>query len=211
MADSPSLTAWLLRLAPRRFSRDKGQKFAWGIGSTGDVILDAVTMAVNCRFPSSAPEDALPRISRDRRLPRGPGESTESFRARLKAAFTAWQWAGTEFGMLGQLKAYGLSNSDIVENYEWDDPWPHDTDNWSRFWVVIPEGGHPWSGSIPADDQTALRRLIRAWKPANAICVEVIALTSGRLLDWPNDGTTLDDLDVAGFTLDDSSALRFSW
>ena len=196
-------------LAPRRFAQERGQKFVFGFSSVGDVILDGTTEAVGARFPSFCATDALQYLGRDRRLVRGPNEATASFRARLKGAFDAWTLAGTVSGLTGQLEAFGLTGFVVIENHQWDDPWPHDPDNWSRFWVVVPEGGHPWTTSIPSDDEQTLRKIIRAWKPAHTICVEFIAITGGRLVDFPLGSTvTVDDL--SSTTVDDNSSLRFA-
>lgn len=193
---------------PRRLAFPWGRRLLGFMAAVHDVCADGVTHATGCRFPKHAPSDALTPLGRDRVLLRGPGESDEQYRARIVGAWEAWQWGGTSTGILSQLEAYGLSPV-LIANYEWDAEYPHDSDNWSRFWIVLPPSSHAYVGSFPSSDEATIRSLIRKWKDGCEVCVEVIAVVSGRLVDWPFAVPTVDEIEAAGELVDDNVSLRF--
>ena len=202
-----TLTGWAEQLFSRfpRFRRQWGSRFVWGIAATGDIFLEACEQAMVCRFIVHAPEDALPYLGRDRRLIRGPAELAASFRARLVAAWVAWEWAGTKTGVLGQLVAFGFKSDtaspDIIESQ--DTNWPPRSSWWSRFWVVIPEGCHPYSGGVPPNDQENIRRIVRQFRSGEVVCERAVVVQSGRLAGWPRDGYTVGDAENDGLTVGD--------
>ena len=204
-----NFVAFARRLAPRRLSFEWGQRFISWIAAPFDVLADSFQYAVGCRFPSIAPDDALPYIGRDRQITSGPAEPIDSYRRRLQGAFSAWQWAGTEKAIIDQLEAYGFDSPVIVENHEWSVEYPHDSDNWSRFWVILTEGTHSFSTSISAEEQLSISRVVHQWKAAHVVCVEVIAIVSGRLVDWPAPVRTVDEIASSGELVDDNVSLRF--
>ena len=52
---------------------------------------------------------------------------------------------------------------------------------WSQFWVIVPEGTHPYTTSIPTEDQIGIRSLIKKWKPGRWSTQGAIFITSGSV------------------------------
>lgn len=143
------------------------------VGFTLDCIKDAyLTRTRNgllFRFPqtgpngTTAPEDALAAIGRDRRIVRGINETRQSYAVRLLAWLDAWKRAGSPFGLLSQLAAYtgpgpafrtvdvrgnwfsidaDGTQSVLINQANWDwDGDPNALVHWSRFWVIIYPNG----------------------------------------------------------------------
>lgn len=189
----------------RRLAGENGKRFLGVLVQVHEAITDGVEQAAWCGSPDHCPEDALVPLGWERGMVQGPSESNDSFRARIKGAWVAWEWAGTEYGLVSQLEAYGLTPVII----EARDLIQSDT-NWSRFWVVLPAGGHPYVGTVPDDDQRTIRTIIRRWKPAHVVCEEVVVMLGGRLYGYPDDGLTYDQADAAGLTFGDSQPVRFA-
>jgi hypothetical protein len=55
---------------------------------------------VKARMPTLAPVDALAKIAAERGIERGQTETEASHRARVRAAWDSWRWAGTAYGLL---------------------------------------------------------------------------------------------------------------
>lgn len=178
--------AWGEKIFSRfpRMRREFETRLVYGIGYVADEIYELANFAVACRHVALAPDDALPYHARARRLIRGPAETAGAFRRRLQAAWDAWSQAGSEAGLLAQLNAYlGTTGTFVIESQ--DASYPPRSSWWSRFWVVIPAGSHSYSGSVPADDQTALTRIINQFRPAHCICDRVRVLESGGYIWHP--------------------------
>lgn len=173
---STSYRKWLLeggmRLPPWLLGK-WGSRWVYMIGLVNDAIMEATVQAVKARFPTVAPDDALPYLAEDRMLEPGLGEDSATLRKRILGVWDAWQWAGTEKGLLDQLKAW-LPSADwrVIANREWSVPpegrpaspdydpghgKPGDPDYrpprgkcaidgadwWSRMWVLLQQP-HPW-------------------------------------------------------------------
>lgn len=52
---------------------------------------------------------------------------------------------------------------------------------WSQFWVVVCEGTHQFTGSIPAGDEVAIKGLINKWKPGIWSTTKAVFITSGSV------------------------------
>lgn len=164
--DSIPLPGWL--------RRHWGARFAYIPAILADAVLEAVRQGVRARFPSVAPEDALIYLAEDRLLEPGLEEDPETLRRRILDVWKAWEWGGTERGLLSQLRAWLPSaNWRVIANREWSVPpegreaspnWdpghgrPGDPDYrpprgkcairgeewWSRMWVLL-QHPHPWA------------------------------------------------------------------
>lgn len=181
----------------------------YGIGYAADKLAELATFAVGVRHVANCPDDAIPYHGRDRRLIRGPSESASSFRLRLFRAWDAWSQAGSVAGVVSQLQAYLGKTTDPVILESQDAGVPARSTWWSRFWVILPIGSHDYVGSIPADDQEALKRIIDQFRPADQICDQVVAIESGRLWGYPDDGYTWGDAVSDGLTWGDNVAHEF--
>ena len=73
-------------------------------------------------------DDALPYLGLERALPRYAGESTDSYKARLKTVWDVWVLAGPDTSILSQLEIMGY-DADIFFN--------------------LPPGGEAVAGSLP--------------------------------------------------------------
>jgi hypothetical protein len=184
-----------------------------------DGVLEALTEALFASWlrEPTAPPDALAWTGIERSIERFPGETNESYRDRLIAAWTAWEQAGNEAALLAQLDGLGLTDIEIVSyrtpGWDWDSAagltWAEGVgaaDNWSRFWVIIK--GHPWvgegtfgDGAIYGDGGSigsnatleqigAMKRAIKKWKPAHVQCAWIILVTDEATWDVEQpDGT----------------------
>jgi hypothetical protein len=196
-----TFTSWLAEFAPRRLSFDRGKKLLAVIGSCYDVLADGFFYGISCRFPSVAPDDALPHIGNDRLIYQGPAESLTAYRERLAHTFDAWTWAGTEYGLRLHFGSLGLDDLVLLADSDWWHDEQYLTD-WSRFWAIIPAGHY----TLPSDeDLVSLKRIIETFRPAHVTCSSVIIIVSGRLVGYPTN-QTFDELEAAGLLLSDSVA-----
>jgi len=174
-------------------------------GLMADTVAEGMGAAV--RMPwllePLSPPDVLPFIGNERRLPRYPGESIAQYRARLHGAWKAYEFAGDESSILGQLEAAGYPGAKIY------DPWNMGIlplGYWSQFVVWFPIGTHPvtsagavWGsfnygdgtvygpGGLTVAIATTLRGIIKKWKPVEWICRGIMFQISGWA--W-GDGST---------------------
>jgi len=178
-------------------------------GLTGDLLAQAMSDAV--RMPwlldPKSPDDVLPFVGNERGLPRYPGESVASYRARLVAAWEAHKFAGSAKGIEDQLAAYGYPGK--VSFFPGrDGPHGEPAPYWSQFWITFPTGTHPITSEGPPwdsfnwDDGTTwgpvgytpefaatLHAIVNKWKPVRWICRGFIFETGTAV--W--DGFTWDD------------------
>jgi hypothetical protein len=87
-------------LAPGWLRDAWGTAFLGAFGKRKDAHVALLKEAVKARFPSYGSADALALLAQERGIVRGQTETEASHRARVKAAWEAWLWAGTSYGML---------------------------------------------------------------------------------------------------------------
>lgn len=180
------------RLTPPWLLDAVGAAWQRVLGEAQDALIEAAKAAALAGYPEHAPADALPVIGDERRIERGPGESEDSYRERLRTSFEAWVWSGTKRGLLAAFHAAGFPLVETITNREWDPAPPDgDVDRWARFWLVIgqPHGMQPlawddgwdWDDTGLTYDSTAtpedierLKRLIRTWQPGHARCAGLV-------------------------------------
>jgi hypothetical protein len=133
-------------LSPPRLRQRFGASLMRVLGAVKDAVADAARQAVKARMVALAPDDALPWIGAERLIERYPGETTPQYRARLRAAWDAWLFAGTAQGVVGALRAAGFNASVFSVRAApswWVGAWPPNgpealpAASWSRFWIVI--------------------------------------------------------------------------
>lgn len=79
----------------------KDDRWRIPIGQLGDELVQAAIDAVRLRFPSRTPDDrSLAITGRDRRIPRAPEETIESYVRRLNLWLDLWGIAGLPLGLL---------------------------------------------------------------------------------------------------------------
>lgn len=157
---------WLGRDIIRKANGDTvitDSRILWPIFAVLDAKGLQARLGVRARFPDYAPEDALQWIGDTLRVLRGPEESSEAYRARLKLGIDDARRIGTAWVMLEHIRAYctphavrvrlvnnhgtfytidrdGTRTVDRGANWNWDGS----SDAWSRFWVMIyPTTGTP--------------------------------------------------------------------
>jgi len=156
------------KLLPSWLQDGDGEKVVYLLAATKDGRLEWETEAVAARWPEYAPDDALPKLGRERRILRGPDEARASYETRLKGWIPAHKRRGHAFGILEQLDGYlqphvcrfrlitntGMwytRDSDDSESWlranptNWD--WDGSSSSWWRFWVIIypPADGSLWA------------------------------------------------------------------
>lgn len=105
--------AWVT-LRPIWMRYGRGARDTWvSLDLVADVCADlllrcAMTGMVLTAYCS---DGAAALIGKERKLPRFTGEKLASYKQRLWGAWDAWEYAGTEKGILGQLQAAGMSTT----------------------------------------------------------------------------------------------------
>jgi hypothetical protein len=157
---------------------------------TADLLADGLRLAL--RMPwlldEESPDDILPLIGKERRMPAYPAETPAQYRLRLWRAWDAYAYAGSEFCLTDQLAAAGYPNCQVI--YYPARPGPNgQSPYWSQFWIRFPEGSHEvvrigsnWDG-FTWDDGTVwgpayfpplfvatIRGIVAKWKPVDWIC-----------------------------------------
>jgi hypothetical protein len=208
---------WVESVSPPALLGDLSAAF---VGVTealvGDQTADGLRQAL--RMPwlldSESPDDVLPLIGRERRMPAYPAETLVQYRLRLWNAWDAYRLAGSETSILGQLAAAGYPNCEII--YYPGRPGPNGAAGptggtyWSQFWIRFASGSHDvvpvgqdWD-SFDWDDGTVwgpaqvpplfiatIRGIVRKWKPVDWICRGFLfefGTTTWDSFDW-DDGT----------------------
>ncbi len=160
-------------------------------GLTGDNIADGLSLTI--RLPwladEQSPDDVLPLIGSERRMPRYPIETADQYRARLLGAWDAYTFAGAEQTIVAQFAAAGYPGVTIVFDAAALGPNGEAAPYWSQFWVYFPySSGHPvtshganWGafnygdGTIYGLNASAgfyalIHGIVRKWKPSRWIC-----------------------------------------
>jgi hypothetical protein len=167
-----------------RDPRDIGgapRSFPEALGLVKDALSARTKEAVKARFPTIAPADALGAIGEERGIDRGATETEAAYRARLRAAWDQWRWAGTPYGLLlafyyaGYAPSSGRVILQVQKGWQYElrtdfDPAVHGADEglvrtnigavslggvpqmWSDFAVLfVPPILPAWSPTPPAD------------------------------------------------------------
>lgn len=201
-----------------------GQAFVGALhGFLADGIAAAASQAVRSPWMTlkDQPDDALAPIGSERNMPRYPGESTASYRARLHGAWRAYARAGDESSILTQLAAAGYAGAVIFDAWTTAIYPPLDCNGnrwWSRFIVFFPVGapnvpGPPktWD-SFSWDDGTVydmtgnsdavatIRGIVAKWKPVRWRFSGLIFQLSGFAYDegrkWDEPGLSWDGSNI---------------
>jgi hypothetical protein len=100
------------------------------IGQGMDKLTQLAIDAVRLRYPSVTPSDAsLSIIGRDRRIPRAPGETPESYARRLVLWLDLWALAGLPLGLLYAIQSFVFPGYPMVRLV-----------SRSGFWYTLDEG-----------------------------------------------------------------------
>lgn len=111
----PNFSGQVYYLSPSYLQGYFGSRYMFALALQFDAMADAASYAVRARFPTHAPDDALPVLSSDRQIDRGPSEPRESFEARLIAWLDLWRRAGSAWAVLTAFESYFLPSSTTIE------------------------------------------------------------------------------------------------
>lgn len=192
---------WMQLLLPGGLSGRWAQ--AW-VRAHADTLDDFTTLAQDAVFVRGlvdpehrgrqCADDALPYHGADRQIPRAPGETADSWRARLDAAWDTWGNACTAGGVLdaAELLGYGrplLFTQRALPLADGHPTW------WARFRLVY-DTGAPIEGADEHDARAALRVTLRTWASARDRIPEVILRRGAVLWDegweWDDPAVTWD-------------------
>ncbi len=168
---------WLLR--------EWGERLETLLGGLKGEAAELAKQAVKARMVELAPSDAVDDIGADHVIVRAPAETETAYRARVRAAWAAWEQAGREAGILALLSAAGCSSVTVVEDQDVAGALGH----WARFYVWIVEP-HPFvaplaigSGitvgtgwTIGFGDRAVpeyVRATVKRWRPSHTRCLGV--------------------------------------
>lgn len=172
------------------------------IGAQWDAINTEYIDATKARFPALAPADALVWLGMERKLEQVPGETAESFAARLEGAWDTYQWAGTDKALIDAMALLGYSSVQVVRN----NPTPPDGDDSkvSRIWLHIQQphsiskrkwgaggnkwgepGGRLWGTNATREQVELIRRALQKWKASHCWVESVVVEFSDGNVVWP--------------------------
>ncbi len=143
------------QIVPPWLSKGLAGKILYAIWVHGCAAVDAAVAAVELRMPGLYSWESMPLIGRDRRIPRGPEETDEGYRARLNDWQEIARRKGSPVAMLRMLRAYltphavtirHINNAGYrytitpagvitIDQITWD--WDGDASKWWRFWIVL--------------------------------------------------------------------------
>lgn len=153
-------------------SEGEGELVGYSLDLIRDAFVRRLELGHLARFPqndptgaTTAPDDALRAMGRDRRVVRGIDETSASYAARLRRWLDDRRTAGNPFTLMRQLAAYvdfdgsrGCSfrtvdvrgnwysrasdgtESAVLKQANWDWDGDHSGTRWSRFWVIVYPG-----------------------------------------------------------------------
>jgi hypothetical protein len=92
--------------APEWLTEGNAERYMYTLQLCTDLLLEKMNQAMRIRIPGQGDVSQLPYLAFDRQLLQGPAEPDAQFTARLSAAFSSWNRAGSRISVLEQLQAY---------------------------------------------------------------------------------------------------------
>ncbi len=151
------------------------------LGAQQDEEVALLATAMRCHLPAKCPDDALDKLGAKFKIERYDGESQDSYRARLVAAWETWELAGSAEGVEAQLVAAFGCDARTWMIHELDFG-PDPLAMYSEFWVVIGPNLGTFAGT--STHVLTAKRIILKWKSAHSYPVELLALTGAPILGW---------------------------
>jgi hypothetical protein len=163
MAEVLPFREGILRIVPDWLRGENGAAFLYSIGLQLDGLTDALVAGVQLRFPGRYSEESLPLLGRQRRIRRGPDETSEAYATRLNRWLDDHKFRGGPYALLEQLRAFWGDTFDAELVYysgrrfsmavggsisRDDIEWTFDANaaKWARWWLFI-----HWPESIAGD------------------------------------------------------------
>jgi len=172
--------AWAWRWMPRVLKRagDTVSDIRRAVQVLSSLFDDAKACAFRVRrawLTKTSFGQALDIIGEGRKMPRHPGETDESYCARLLHARELYQKGGTVPGMALAMELLGYPDATAQEPRYWE-RWRYDgtvrfgpgtqyggTYRWATFTVTLPE-----IAAMTPEQLALILRTVRAWKPARS-------------------------------------------
>jgi hypothetical protein len=110
--------SYIFNISPPWLRRFVGRRFMGGaVGLTFDLLAEGSAQALKAPWlrEKSSPADALPPIGDERRMPRYPADTDDTYRARLADAWEAWDYAGAGTAIARQFNDAGFQNVRVIE------------------------------------------------------------------------------------------------
>ena len=113
MAASPYFRASRKKLVPAWLVEGEGELVGYTVDVLKDAFVERLRKGLLARFPqndptgqTTAPDDALAAMGRDRRIVRGFNETPQTYAVRLIRWLDDWKTAGNPFSLMQQLAGY---------------------------------------------------------------------------------------------------------
>lgn len=160
--DLLNLRSVVRTFGPPWLFNEEGYRFFYAIATVADELQQFALEGQRAKFPELCTPGALPRIGRDRLIPRGFSETDEGYGSRLILWREDWKHAGGAYAIMSQLRAFltGYDNTIRLVNQqrlstgeskwrtlEMDDTrsattngnwnWDGDFATWARVWPII--------------------------------------------------------------------------
>jgi hypothetical protein len=166
----------------------EGRALAAALGKAQDAEVALLRVAALSRLPFWCPDDALDAVGTWLLLPRFPEEPNGTapsnvgatdgtrYRGRLCKAWPTWLVAGSKDAITESLKAWGLPDVAIENDYQASPPFAGRW--WSRFRIKVGPGfgSFGWgAGNDPTpDEQHQMVRQVLFWKWVHGLPVEIV-------------------------------------
>lgn len=156
-------------MGPPWLTKGEGELVGYSLDLMRDAFIQRLFLGLLCRFPETAPTDALAAIGRQRRVVRGINETAESYVARLLVWLDDRKRQGNPYALMQKLAEYtgpvpswrtvdrrgnwysraaDGTETALLNQANWDWDGVLGEPKWSRFWVIMyPNGFY--------DDQTS--------------------------------------------------------
>lgn len=202
----------------------ESELLGYALDAFKDGLIERTRKGHLARFPqndptgqTTAPDDALAEIGRDRRIVRGINEPSTTYAVRLIRWLDDWKTSGNPFALMHQLRGYlgslpllrtvdargnwytlapdGTKTALINQaNWDWDGD-PSALVKWSRFWVVIYPNGLWTQGPNWGDVGFVYGTPGQTWG-STATLDEVVSVRS-IVSDWKPAGTRCVNIIIA--------------
>jgi hypothetical protein len=171
------------------------------LGKMQDDELALLRVAALSRVPAKCPDDALDLVGGWFLLPRFPGESNDTYRARLVAAWPTYDVSGAPDGLVESLQAYGFVDVAVLRAEDIG----YATANYSAFTVKLgPDNGttgiaddawgsftwggtKTWGSTATIAQVTAIMGQVIRWKGAHGLPLYIDIQLDGGMFG----GTTI--------------------
>ncbi len=170
-----------------------------------DMFWEGALEALKSGFVKHCPDDAVPLHARERQLEQKDGESIAALRQRAYEAWTWWSTMGPSLNLIAAINFYigftatlwGFTNSGAwYSGYTGGASDDDDTENWSRHFMVVGLGNHPWARPIvgpglvvgpdllvgidmTTNELSQIRRVYRRHRPAHMVGGDLYVLFDG--------------------------------